>query len=292
MKRMNVPQFDAMTTYDLCVQAVGDPDLQVRYLAGRTGIQQANGTFDLVSQNATWATLPRTQLGHADVVIAAPLCKQDMMDLYTSYMVGAKSASREVYDGLLTAAGGLCPFCGGLGHAWTLDHYLPKAYFPAYSVHPCNLVPCCRDCNTGKNASFGQHVHEQTLHPYLDQIQFFNERWITATVNRCDPILIIYQCSPPENWLDSDQQRVRHHFVSYKLARRFCVQAGSEISKLVQLRQGSLRQLSPQNFQAYLLENANCADFVLNGWSRTMYAALADTEWFVQADFNDHAWHF
>ncbi|TPJ42888.1 HNH endonuclease signature motif containing protein [Mesorhizobium sp. B2-7-1] len=60
----------------------------------------------------------------------------------------------------------MCPFCGGLGHTWTLDHYLPKANFPAYSVNPSNLVPCCRDCNSGKNASFGAELHEQTLHPY------------------------------------------------------------------------------------------------------------------------------
>lgn len=292
MRKMVVPPYGAISTYDTCVDEIVDVTLRAFYAGNRASILQANASFDAATQIAGWAELPRVPRGNPDILVAGGLTKQQMMELYTSYMVGTRGAARDIYDGLLAAAGGLCPFCGGLGHASTLDHYLPKANFPAYSVHPSNLVPCCRDCNSGKNASFGTEVHEQTLHPYLDQAHFFEERWITARVDQQDPILVRFECAPPGHWTPPDRGRARSHFEGYKLASRFSVQAGAEISKVVQARANSLRRLPSESFQAYLLDNANSADFALNGWSRTMYTALARSEWFLQSDFLDPNWHW
>lgn len=288
---MNVPPHDALATFDACVNAIGNLPLRALHIANRPHIQLANANFDAASQISVWTGLPRVPRGNPGVLIAGGLSKQHLMNLYTDYMVGTTGPSRDIYDDLLTAAGGSCPFCGGLGHAWTLDHYLPKANFPAYSVHPNNLVPCCRDCNSGKNASFGHHAHDQALHPYLDQPHFFEERWIIATLHWANPILLRFECVPPDHWTIPDKGRVRSHFISYKLAYRFSVQAGGEIAKVVQLRANSLKRLSPDSFQDFLLDNANSPDFVLNGWSRTMYTALAASDWFVQVDFGNPDWH-
>ena len=288
---MNVPLHDAITTFDTCVNAIDDTALRPQYSANRASIQQANINFQAASQQTNWASLPRVPRGNQNITVAGTLSKGQMMSLYTDYMVGTAGPSRDIYDDLLMAAGGLCPFCGGLGHAWTLDHYLPKAIFPAYSVHPSNLVPCCRDCNSGKSASFGMSMQEQTLHPYLDHAQFFEERWVVASVYPSNPILLQFECTPPNHWSISDKGRVSSHFGSYKLAYRFSVQAGGEVSKVLQLRAKSLRRLPPQSFRDFLLDNANSSDFVLNGWNRTMYAALANSNWFVQTDFEDPNWH-
>jgi 5-methylcytosine-specific restriction endonuclease McrA len=291
VRKMDVPAYDALSTYDTCVGAIDDLATRAPYTTNRVSIQQANSSFDTASLTAAWAGLPRAAFGNPDALIAGALSKKQLMSLYTNYMVGTTGPSREIYDKLLTAAGGLCPFCGGLGHTRTLDHYLPKAYFPAYSVHPSNLVPCCRDCNSGKNASFAIHAHEQTLHPYLDRPCFFEERWIIAVVHRENPILLRFECVPPPQWPAADKARVRSHFTAYKLAYRFSVQAGGEVSKVVQLRTSSLKNLTPESFEAFLLDNANSLDFVLNGWSRTMYTALAASDWFVNTDFNIVNWH-
>ncbi len=168
MKKLSVPSYVAIDTFDVCVGEINDVATKQIFVSSRAAIQLANVSFDTATVASNWASLPRVQRGKPETVIAGSLSKKQLMDLYTSYMVGATGPSRDIYDKLLTAAGGLCPFCGGLGHAWTLDHYLPKANFPAYSVHPSNLVPCCRDCNSGKNASFGRSVNEQSLHPYLE----------------------------------------------------------------------------------------------------------------------------
>lgn len=291
MKKLTIPSYDAIATYDLCVNEVSAPILNTAFTSNRGAIELANISFDAAKIVASWANLPRVPRGNPNVVIAGTLNKGQLMTLYTDHMVKTKGPSRNVYDNLLTAAGGLCPFCGGLGHAGTLDHYLPKANFPAYSVHPHNLVPCCRDCNSGKNASFGAELHEQTIHPYFDIEHFFDQRWIVAIVHKKNPILVQFRCRPPENWSVLDQGRVRSHFDGYNLGYRFSVQAGSEVSKVVQLRKSSLQRLDAQDFRAYLIDNANSTDFVLNGWSRTMYTALAATEWFIETDFQDPNWH-
>src|SRR5204862_24909 len=123
-----------------------------------------------------WAELDRLPNANGNVHVTGNLTKLDLMNLYSNQMVGSKGKARSIYDDILAAAGGFCPLCGELGQARTLDHYLPKANFPAYSVFPENLVPCCRDCNTGKNSSFPATRDKQALHPYLDKSAFFEER--------------------------------------------------------------------------------------------------------------------
>lgn len=291
MRKLATPPFDALETFDCCVADVGDLQLRANYVDNRASIEQANDAFRAADESADWSNLPRVPRGNADVVVVGTLTKKNLTDLYSTNMVGTSGPSRDIYDAILTSAGGFCPFCGGLGHVRSLDHYLPKSNFPAYSVHPSNLVPCCRDCNTGKNASFGQYTYQQTLHPYLDHARFFEEQWISAVVQPGKSILVQYRCTPPEAWQLNDKQRVQSHFDGYDLALRFSVQAGSEVSKVVSTRASSLKTLSPDSFRNYLLDGANSQSYVLNGWNRTMYAALAATDWFVQADFQNTDWY-
>lgn len=291
MRKMTAPLHDAIVTFDTCVSAIGNLPLRAAYQVCRPDILQANASFDLATQNANWASLPRVPRGNPNVLVAGTLTKGQLVSLYTAHMVGTTGASRDIYDAIFSAAGGLCPFCGGLGQVRTLDHYLPKANFPAFSVHPKNLIPCCRDCNDGKNSSFGIGADEQALHPYLDQDHFFDERWLVARAERSNPVLIRFECIPPNHWSDLDKARVNSHFENYKIALRFSVQAGAEVSKVVQLRANSLRRLTPEDFRSYLNDNAISPDFDLNGWSRTMYASLAASDWFVQTDFHNPDWH-
>ena len=288
---MILPLHDAAAAYDTCVQGIANPITRSIYTANRSGIIAANSTFDVASGTATWALLPRVPRGNPGVFVSGTITKQHLMDLYTDHMVGAVGAPRQIYDDILTAAKEICPSCGGLGQASTLDHFLPKANFPAHAVHPSNLVPCCRDCNTGKNATFGATVHDQTLHPYLDGDHFFSQRWITASVHRLNPIVITFECQPPPHWRPLDQNRARSHFTGYKIPSRFSVQSGAEVAKVAELRAKSLHRLPIEDFREYLQDNADTTDFVLNGWSRTMYASLANTDWFIRTDFRDPSWH-
>jgi hypothetical protein len=65
--------------------------------------------------------------------------KKDMKQLYTQQMVQNKKG-RKIYDKLMNIAPlSRCPFCG-IGIVSTLDHYLPKAKFPIFSVLTYNLI--------------------------------------------------------------------------------------------------------------------------------------------------------
>lgn len=290
MRQLGLPAHDPIETFDQAVDEISDAVLRGTFIANKGHVVAANAAFDQASGLAAWANLPRAPHGSPNHAVAGALTKQQFRDLYTKCLVGSKRAARDIYDSILTAANGICPLCGGLGHVATLDHFLPKAYFPVYSVHPQNLVPCCRDCNTGKNAGFGTGVNEQALHPYFDAPHFFSERWVRAQVERVMPLLVRYRCSPPPHWSQTDKDRALAHFNGYQIGRRFSLQAGSEVANVINLRRKTLFSLSEVEFRSYLSDCADNPGPDLNGWSRTLYRALAESPWFAAEDFRQTCW--
>jgi hypothetical protein len=290
MRRLGSPPFGAIDVYKTCVAEIDDDSLRNTFDAALPLIVDKVTSFDNATATASWCNLPRAKRGHGDTVIVGALTKEQLVALYDDHMVKAPGPARKIYDDILVAAAGHCPFCGGIGHVKTLDHYLPKSIFPAYSVLPHNLVPSCRDCNTGKNASFATQAQDQALHPYLDDQKFFQERWIVAEIAKTNPILVSFKCAPPPTWSDTEQNRARSHFTNYNISSRYSIQAATEVSTVTTTRGSSLKILSPLNFRAYLLDHANSGKLDLNGWNRTMYAALAETSWFLTTDFSVPDW--
>lgn len=268
-----------MDVFDLCVGecAAGD---RTPYEVNRSFIEHAAVDYQTASATQSWYFLPRTPRGMPHSIVAGTLTKGQLTSLYTDRMVATSGNARRVYDDIQVAANGHCPFCGGVGHVFTLDHYLPKSGFPLYSVLPTNLVPCCRDCNTGKSSVFGTTAEQQPLHPYVDDAKFFNQRWIRARLVATDPIVVVFYCAAPASWSSTDQARVNSHFTDYNLASRYGKLAGAEVNKVVGQRRGTLQGMTPDGFREFLLEAANEPGYDLNGWNRTTYAALAETDWF------------
>lgn len=62
-----------------------------------------------------------------------------------------------------------CPMCGSSGGR-SLDHALPRAIYPEFSIVPENLVPACTICNSDeKGSEFKGHASpERMIHPYYD----------------------------------------------------------------------------------------------------------------------------
>jgi hypothetical protein len=291
VRRLSPPIYTAIDTYRSCVAEVADPALREKYRRNENHMIIAISDLSGSNSNASWSNLPSVPRGGGDRVIIGDLTKNELNYLYSAIMVDGRGVSRNIYDNIIVAAEGSCPFCGGIGQAKNLDHYLPKAHYPAYSVSPENLVPCCRDCNTGKGSSVAGQINLQTLHPYFDGDQFYDTRWVFARIFRTNPVTISFYCLPPDNWSDVDKQRVLQHFEAYQFARRFGIQAGAEISKVVDLRRESLSILSSNQFNDYLVDNANSRSYDVNGWNRTMYDALSRDEWFSRTDFRNQDWH-
>lgn len=285
MRSLPKPLYNAIDVFYQCVNEVAKVDDQNLFKNNRNEIVKAYAQFEQEGKTQAWHNLKKAEHGKPKQIIAGGLNKGMLVDLYSKSMVGAKGDSRDVYDDILVSSDEICPFCGGLGQVRTLDHFLPKAYFPLYSVMPENLFPCCRDCNTDKLAALPKHPREVTINPYYDKDVFFNERWVKAKLLKTEPLSIIFRAEPPKGWLDEDSKRAQHHFIAYDLSRRFSVQGSGELSKVIAARRGALSVLPVKTYKKHLLDQANVKDLDLNGWSRTMYQALADDNWFLSQAF-------
>jgi hypothetical protein len=285
VRRLPLPQADPDLLLNECASNVTDLTRRLKYTSHRPHFAQASVGFKQATASVAWCELARVPNGAPQTIIFGTLTKGELTSLYSDHMVGSRGISRQRYDDILVLANGKCPFCGGIGHAKTLDHYLPKANFPQYAIYPDNLVPCCRDCNSVKQSSFPYIAVEQTIHPYMDHARFFDERWVTADIIQTNPVAIRFEARPPINWDQTDIQRALSHFRNYDLPRRFGIEAGSELAGLIDLRRTVLSKNSPQQFQNYLTGNSNIGALPLNGWKRTMYAALSNDAWFCSAQF-------
>lgn len=214
-----------------------------------------------------------------DPIVLGQLKKSDLIKLYGNYVVGQKKPAREVYDALMLAADEKCPFCGGIGRPRNLDHYLPKAHFPQFSIVPMNLVPSCRDCNMdGKGEGFATTEAEQVIQPYLDDDRFFNEQWLHARYlpgNDIEPGVIEYFVSPPDYWEPAQKQRVEKHFKDFELALRFSKEAGPRLAVLMAQYQALLEnQVDDATSKNIIFQSVINASPFINHWERVMCVAL------------------
>lgn len=285
MKRLGVPAFQELELFDACVSEMEEME-RAAFVESRPHMQAVAEAFATESTSQTWCRLQKARHGHAEDIVAGSLSKGTLTDLYSISVVKSKGRPRNIYDKILVAAEGKCPYCAGIGAAETLDHYLPKARFPALSVHPLNLVPACYTCNKGAGADFPVSPSLQPIHPYLDKDCFFSERWIHAKVIPSQPVVVIFQANPPDDWSIADQRRARQHFKGCDLGNRFSIQVAGEIGPLIRQRKSSLAVFSRDQFAAHLRVVAEDNDLLLNGWKRTMYLALCESDWFCSVDFD------
>lgn len=208
----------------------------------------------------------------------------EFIKLYETYFVNKEKVNaRAIYDRILASAKQKCPYCGGIGNPRNLDHYLPKAHFPTFSILPINLVPCCRDCNMDAKADAIIHAYEkQLLHPYMDAQHFFYEQWIH--INFMSSILdkntqFFYEVNPPDYWSDADKDRVLNHFEVCDLAVRFSKDAVDTFinitEQIKELRvKGANNDMIVDCILEPYLRNTNRS---INHWEKVLVKGLKET---------------
>lgn len=213
-------------------------------------------------------------------IVYGKITKGEATDLYDKGLLKRKEG-KKIYDKLSSCLN-KCPYCGGVGFVETLDHYLPKSFYPQFSILPYNLIPACRECNSGsKGSKYPKHEEEQIIHPYFDKPIFFEEQWIYAKVERSQKKqgkthILEYYVACPSEWNDIDKKRVKNHFDKFKIAKRYGVQASEELSIVIYTRKNFLSNLSHKDYQLYLKEQSKNESFHINHWRRVMYQALAN----------------
>lgn len=100
--------------------------------------------------------------------------KADLENCYASSTATFGEIVKQIRTSQHRDLQGTCQYCG-IQKPNTIDHYLPQADFPEFSVLALNLLPCCNECNTKKNNYWLDNGFRGIINFYIDnlpQIQF------------------------------------------------------------------------------------------------------------------------
>ncbi|HHK8151036.1 TPA: HNH endonuclease [Serratia marcescens] len=283
MKKLPLPKYHFLDVYNTCVS-----DCDSNNLTAMRAISQQLPEFeDLYQQRAASVMLHLThpsRHGHSQDEVISNITKADFVGLYDNCLSKAGTSGRVIYDAIRSSSTGECPLCG-IGYVSTLDHYLPKARYPLYSVHPHNLVPACMDCNKGKGSSVLNSSIDEPFHPYFISMQFINEHWIAARIVETKPVTAHFYLNLPTAWDNDSRQRAINHFDGFNLASRYKVQASQFFTMFIE----QVRELKhEQNFNTAQVQ-ANFRNKSLNqpfnSITRALMEAIAQSEWFCSEGY-------
>lgn len=281
MLRLNLPIHSFENALDHCIAGIASyMPLRSKLHEGKTALIEAGVQYsDAARRGELFRMLPF--LGDPTDVVAESITKKEFVKAYDQYFVPEEKPARSVYDSILNAAQEMCPFCGGIGMPRNLDHFLPKAFFPLFSVLPLNLVPACRDCNMdGKAESYASVADDQPIQPYLDRAHFFDEQWVFAAYHPYPDGLsgsFSYFVAPPSHWSEVDKNRASNHFESFGLAKRYAVKAAEHAGVvLLQMRRMEAAGVGRAEIEHILLQPGIAAAPFANHWLRGMHQALIE----------------
>jgi len=101
----------------------------------------------------------------------SPELPEKLKKLYNSRDELYKTFKDEIYKKPFEECEQLCPYCGTKIAPDTLDHYMPKAIFPEFSIYSYNLIPVCSVCNRNKHEKWLDDSGSRLiLNPYFDKI--------------------------------------------------------------------------------------------------------------------------
>lgn len=277
MKKLPIPDMEAIEVYEACVRAVPNADLVVRFVDVVDNLLALAQEYQARTVANELHLYPLCTWGNGDQIVLGELTKTQFNDLYSKYMVPSTREARVYYDRLLNSAPlGKCPLCG-YGHVSTLDHFMSKAYYPYFAVLPINLVPVCADCNKEK-ASSKLTKDSQSSHPYFEAPEVETGTWLFAEVIETSPATATFSVVPPKNWPDELCRRIKNHFDDLVLASRFAIEAASEMASLSDYL-GSLEahaRIGEHLRITACIERAHRR----NTWKAALYEALSQSAWY------------
>ncbi|MBC3487140.1 HNH endonuclease [Pseudomonas sp. SWRI50] len=282
MRRLPLPPFDTAQVFTACASTIRDTDCLNRMSDISLEVIRRGGFYDAHAQAGVTYAIPKCG-GKNDDLVIGQVTKSELIALYDAGMVNRK-LGRAIYDALIVSSS-FCPSCGSVGATKNIDHYLPKSSYPWLSICPYNLVPACRDCNTEKGSPVAESAFKQLIHPYYDDECFFNEVWVFAEVAWEDCYGLRYYADPPRHWGALDRARAIHHFEFYGIAEKYSLLAAEHLSLVIDQRKGYFRDVSPFEFEAYLLDIGLSDALSPNDWKGVMYRALGQCVEFTHDSF-------
>lgn len=284
MIKLDRPIYSFEDSLDKCEAGVtSDPDLLAELQASRASLLSSGLDYHQLACQERLYTIPAINARRgSDPRVEGNLTKSDFSNLYSAYFRDSNKPARKIYDYILTSSNRECPFCCGANRANQVDHFLPKAHYPQYSVNPDNLVPSCQYCNEDyKKQFYAQTQAEQIIQPYFDNPKFFKEQWIFAKyIPACKGLNhhLVYFVKVPDSWGDKDEYRANKHFEIFELGTTFREQSDRLISTVMAQVQSHLESAT-EDFESIIkkvIEPGIIHAPYINHWQRAMYMAVKE----------------
>ena len=289
MKKLAPPNISLNEMLGKCAEGMGQVNVRTSFISVYPIFQRNEQQYQALSLTGNLYTYLKTNPLIDTTEVVGHLTKRKLVNLYENNLLDKDKPARDFYDALLISSGERCPFCGDIGQTKNLDHFLPKAHFPEFSVMPLNLVPSCRDCNMGeKGQEYATIEDDQAIHPYVDKDLFYQEQWVFAEYINEDDGALKYFVQCPVTWRLEDKNRAENHFKSLSLANRYSLEAGKHLSEVIDQKNAFEKMIfrfNPNATTAQIKDafvEANLqpiidSDQFDNHWKKVMYQCLSNS---------------
>ncbi|MCS6177126.1 HNH endonuclease [Shewanella baltica] len=294
MKRLALPNISFNDMLVKCSEGMEQVNVRNNFISVFPTFYAKEQQYQALSLAGNLYAYPKVNPLTNTTPVVGHLTKRNLVNLYENNLRDKDKPARDYYDALLVSSGERCPFCGDIGQTKNLDHFLPKAHFPEFSVMPLNLVPSCRDCNMGeKGQAYATVEDDQAIHPYVDKDIFYQEQWIYAEYIDEDDGAVVYYVQCPAAWSQEEKNRAKNHFNNLNLAYRYSLEAGKHLSEVIDQKNAFVDVILGFNPQATTqaikdaFVNANLQPVInsrqfSNHWKKVMYQCLANSATFFQ----------
>lgn len=180
----------------------------------------------------------------------------------------------------------LCQYCG-IGIPTTFDHYLPKSFFPEFSVLGINLFPCCSDCNNIKNDDWlDDKGIREFINFYYDMIESIEQYlFCNIIIDNGIPIAEFY-LKKPNSINIAFYKTIVNHYKKLDLLRKYALQSSGEIKKAIKIlkRKNQRNKRNEENDIQLDLEDISISEaeiYGVNFWKVSLYQAMGDNPQFI-----------
>jgi hypothetical protein len=196
--------------------------------------------------------------------------QSELERLYDAHLLSADLRSR--YAALKTSPKNQCPYCS-YREVKTLDHYLPKSIYADFSVHPANLIPCCRDCNSSKLARLALLQENLAFHPYFDDWGHYE--LLVAKMSYSPHAEIFFGTSTNPAIPQLVRDRAGAHFDLFELSSLFSMHGNAELIDRRAFFVEAFESGGPLGLERELEKELQSRRMTnVNSWQSAMYRCL------------------
>lgn len=277
MRKLPLPTRKAVDVFSTCIKQVRDQDLQNRLNEIVSQINAGETKFVDLAKQAILHEFPRQSSIEG-------VQGDELVGVYSGRFVPKNCTGRQFYEELISSAPhDRCPLCG-IGQVMTLDHHLPKSYYPILAVTPVNLLPACTWCQRSKRQEYPTKAEEQSLHPYFDDFEC--DRWLHAGVLKTKPASFRFNAQGNDSITSEDLKRLEYHLKAFNLNTLFASNAAHELVSIRHSLQILFDAGGMNSVQDHLSREALSRELAnKNSWQTAMYHAAAESVWFCEGGF-------